>query len=212
MFFYQTDFDFTSKTKHLINQKFNYWYKNYFDHDIEYKTIRQLFTISSIVQELSVFLKTFDINFDYHNINAFISNYSTYTKTNPHVDVLHKGHNYLPIKSRFNVMVKGNPYDPMIWWEHFKFGNPNHIKQKFTYFGHEYESLSIPGSTVPQRLDYLGAHSCIKHNLLTPSAFVNTSIAHALELSPGPRLIISVQINKDIQDYCRSSTERITLS
>lgn len=202
MFFYQTDFDFTTKTKELIKYKFDHWYKNHFDHDAEYRTIKQLLTITSIGKELTVFLKNFGINFDYRNVNAFISNVNTYTKTNPHVDVLHKGHNYLPIKSRFNVMIKGNPQDPMIWWKHFEFGNPNHIKQKFAHFGNEYESLSIPGSTISERLEYLGSPSCIKNNLLTPSAFVNTSIAHALELSPEPRLIISVQINKDLQDYC----------
>jgi len=201
MLYHQTYFNFTEKTKSLIKQKFeNLWIKN-FDHDAEYVVLRNIFNISSIGKELRSFLKIYNIDLNYAGINTFISNTKTYTKTNPHIDVLHKD-NLLPIKSRFNIMILGNPNDPMIWWKNFTFGNPNHIKQKFAYFGNLYESLGVPGNTVQERLEYLGPPDSIKHNLLTPSAFVNTFSAHALEISPGPRLIISVPIDKHIYEYC----------
>lgn len=201
MLYHQTDFDFTEKTKSLIKQKFeNLWIKN-FDHDAEYVVLRNIFNISSIGKELRSFLKIYNIDLNYAGINTFISNTKTYTKTNPHIDVLHKD-NLLPIKSRFNIMISGNPNDPMIWWKNFTFGNPNHIKQKFACFGNLYESLGVPGKSIEERLEYLGPPDSIKHNLLTPSAFVNTFSAHALEISPGPRLIISVPIDKHIYEYC----------
>ena len=211
MHYFQTDFDFSDGTKKLIKKRFeNFWVKE-FEHDAEYATLKNIFDISSIGKELRTFLKSYDIDFKYGGVNAFISNTTSYTKTNPHVDVLHKD-NFLPIKSRFNVMILGNPNDPMIWWKDFTFGNPNHVKHKFSYFGKEYESLGVPGESIKERLEYLGAPSCIKHNLLTPSAFVNTFSAHALEISPGPRLIISVPIDKHIDQYYRSSMDRTTLS
>ena len=204
MFYSQTEFDFTEKTKNLIIKKFAHFFTENFEHDAEYKTLQFISEITPIGKELHTFLSKFKLNFNYSGINAFISNTSIYTLTNPHVDVLHKNMSFLPIKSRFNVMILGNKNDPMLWWDDFKFGNPNHVKSTFNYFGKKYESLGIPGDTIKERLDYLGRPSCIKSNLLSPSSFVNTYIAHALEISPVPRLIISVPIDKNIEEYCNN--------
>ena len=204
MYYFQTDFDLTEKTKSLVKQKFAKIWNTNFEHDAEYLILRDIFSIPTIGKELRSFLKVYNLDLQYAGVNTFVSNTKTYTKTNPHIDILHKK-TLLPIKSRFNIMILGDPNDPMLWWKSFTFGNPNHTKHKFTYFGNEYESLGVPGNTIEERLKYLGQPDIIKHNLLTPSAFINTFSAHALEISPGPRLILSIPIDKHIHQYCPKS-------
>lgn len=201
MYYLQTDFEFSTKTKNQIQKKFAHFFTKSFEHDAEYKTLKFVSEITPLGKELKDYLKKFNLNFNYAGINAFISNTKIYTKTSPHVDVLHRNNTFLPIRSRFNVMILGNRTDPMIWWKNFTFNNPNHIEKTFNYFGHEYRSLSVPGDNIQERLNYLGTPTFVKNNLLCSSAFVNTSIAHALEISPIPRLVISVPFDKNLEDY-----------
>jgi hypothetical protein len=204
MFYYKTDFEFTQRSINLITNLFSSRWSSNFSHDAEYNSMGVFeYGISPVNRELKLFLSKFNLNLNYAGINVFLSNLTEKTKTNPHIDVLHKTQNLLPIKSRFNVMILGNPNDPMFWWDKIKFGDPDHVEHTFTYSGHSYKSLGIPGDTVAERWQYLGHPSEIKQNLLTPSAFVNTNYAHSLELSPGPRLILSVPLDINIEDIKR---------
>jgi hypothetical protein len=198
---YQTNFNFSADTLNLIKSKYSKAFNKTFGHDTEYRISRNNAEWQPVFRELENFLHNYDIDLKYAGVNAFISNTSSPTQTNPHVDVLHRGKQLLPIKSRFNVMILGNPADPMLWWNNFQFGNPNHVRKTFMYNGHQYESLAIPGDDTESRLAFLGEPSEVKSNILTPSAFVNTSVAHGLQISSGPRLIISVAIDQYIQDY-----------
>ena len=58
----------------------------------------------------------------------------------------------------------------------------------------------IPGSNPDERWDYLGTPNTTKSNLLIPSAFVQTDCAHAVILSPEPRLIVTVALDKTIEE------------
>jgi hypothetical protein len=197
MFYHKTDFKFSQESIDLITNLFSDRWKENFSHDVEYGSLNAL---EIVYEELKLYLLNYNLNYDYAGISVFLSNLKEKTKTNPHIDILHKNKNRYPIKSRFNVMILGNPDDPMFWWNKMKFGDPDHVENTFTYFGKPYKSLGIPGDTVEERWQYLGAPTEIKQQLLTTSAFVNTFNAHALELSPGPRLIVSVPFDKHITD------------
>jgi len=201
MFYRKTDFEFSKQSKDLIVSLFSDRWKESFPHDVEYGSLKALGSdTNTIYEELNLFLLGYNLNCSYAGISIFLSNLREKTKTNPHIDILHKNKERLPISARFNIMILGNPNDPMFWWNKMKFGDPDHIENTFTYFGKPYRSLGIPGNTVEERWNYLGEPTEIKNNLLTPSSFVNTINAHALELSPGPRLIVSVPFDKNIED------------
>lgn len=201
MFYYKTDFEFTQRSLNLITNIFSSRWNRHFSHDAEYNSL-EIFehSISPVNRELKLFLSKFNLNLSYAGINVFLSNLTEKAKTNPHIDVLHKHQGRFPIKSRFNVMIMGNTNDPMFWWDKIKFGDPDHVENEFTYFNQPYKSLGIPGNTIEERWQYLGEPTEVKYNLLTTSSFVNTNYAHALELSPGPRLILSVPLDKNIED------------
>ena len=156
---------------------------------------------SPIEQELSDFLLPFGLDLKYAGINCFISNLSKFEITNPHVDILHRNKQLLPIKSRFNLMILGNSEDPMCWWNTLKYGDSKLEKKLFTYGSTFYESLAVPGDSIEERWQHLGTPTEIKTNLLAPSSFVNTNYAHALKLSAGPRLILSVPFDRYLDEY-----------
>lgn len=199
--YYQTDFEFSESAKKWARSQCNILWNKSFDHEAEYNIIQNSWQISPIGRELRLYLKKYNLNFNYAGINIFLSNTEHQTKTNPHIDVLHFREDRFPIKSRFNVMILGNTLDPMFWWKDFTYGNPNHInKTFFTDSGVPYKSLAVPGETVEERWNYLGEPTSIKSNLLVSGSFVNTFSAHALEISAGPRLIVSVAIDQYLED------------
>ena len=66
--------------------------------------------------------------------------------------------------------------------------------------GIEYISKSVIGNTMKERWNYLGEPTMIASNILTPSAFVKTDCVHTVTCSAGPRLIVTVALNKSIEE------------
>ena len=54
--------------------------------------------------------------------------------------------------------------------------------------------------TMEERWQCLGTPTEIKSNLLVPSAFVKTDCAHTVSVSAGPRLIVTVAIDKPLHE------------
>jgi len=61
-------------------------------------------------------------------------------------------------------------------------------------------SRSVPGATPDIRWTLLGKPDAEIRNLYNPSAFVRTNCAHTVSVSPGPRLIVTVALDKNIQE------------
>lgn len=171
MFYYQSDFEFSQKTKNLILSIYkNKWSKNFL-HDADYYALKNIWKLTDIGREIESFLSKFNLTLNYAGVNTFISNHNSTYKTNPHVDILHRNGEFLPIRSRFSIMVLGNPSDTFFWWDHVRYGDESLKKHTFNYWGKEYESLGISGDSVEGRWDYLGKPSLMASNILTPSAF-----------------------------------------
>jgi hypothetical protein len=156
---------------------------------------------SSIVgQELNAFLNQYGCNTDFGGINVFMC---TLGNPDPHIDTksdYHTGEVYR-IRSRLNVMVMGNTYDPLIWWGNFQYDDPRIEETKFLAPNErEYTNKSVPGSTTYGRYEFLGKPDCVARDVYTPSAFVKTDCAHTVHFTPGPRLIVTVALDKSIED------------
>ena len=157
---------------------------------------------SIIGHELNTYLKKYKCNTSYYGITTFISNTTDTYLGNPHVDT-RIDMNAVPsdIKSRLNVLVLGNPTDNMFWWNTMRYGDERMIDSSYKDLnGVEYISKSVPGNTMRERWDYLGEPTMIANNILTPSAFVKTDCAHTVTCSPGPRLILTIALNKSIEE------------
>jgi hypothetical protein len=215
MFYSTTNFDFSVKTKKLLLDYFSTKFQKNFPHaeaiEEEQPYKKFLWAKTSVGQELSVFLKKFNCNLDYFGITFFISNTAEYYIGNPHIDAIpdHKTNNsdsYLHdpktrIKSRFSVMVSGNPADPMYWWDFIPFGDPRLVVNEFQYLNNErYYSLNIPGSNTKERWKYLGQPTLIANEVWAPSAFIKTDCAHTVNCSPGPRLMVTVPLQKSVEE------------
>jgi hypothetical protein len=157
---------------------------------------------SIVGYELNNYLKQFDSNTSYYGITTFISNTTDTYLGNPHVDTRFDMQG-LPsmIKSRLNVLVLGNPSDNMFWWDTMSYGDERMIDSSYVDLnGIEYVSKSVPGNTMCERWDYLGKPTMTANNILTPSAFVKTDCVHTVTCSAGPRLILTVALNKSIEE------------
>ena len=107
----------------------------------------------------------------------------------------------VPIRTRFNIMIEGTIDDSMYWWKDISWGSDQLIQNQFTLrSGITYNSFSIPGDSPKERWDYMGEPSDKKDKLLNPSAFVRTDCTHTVNVSPGPRLIISVAFAETFDD------------
>lgn len=215
MFYSTIDFDFSVKTKKLLLDYFLVKFKINFPHaeaiEEEHPYKKFLWAKTAVGQELAVFLKKFNCNLDYHGINFFVSNTADYYIGNPHIDSIpdnqtNNSDAYLHasgsrIKSRFSVMVLGNSQDPMYWWDFMPFGDPRLVVNEFKYLNNErYYSLNIPGSDTKERWDYLGQPTFVADKVWAPSAFIKTDCAHTVNCSPGPRLMVTVPLQKSVEE------------
>jgi hypothetical protein len=205
MFYHSTDFDFSSTAKQWILARYAYRFADHFYHDLDanqfsYKS-QQQWTNSAAGKELLAFLAGYNLDSSYYGITAFISNASTWFLGNPHIDVKYdvcmREH---PIRSRFNVLVQGNSADKMYWWDHMHWGDSRLSRSQFRdLYNRAYTSISIPGDSVDARWQYLGTSSISQAHVLTPSAFIKTDCVHTVNVSPGPRLIVTVAFDKTIE-------------
>jgi hypothetical protein len=202
-FFHKTSFQFSKDAQQWISNRYEdrFNQKFYHDLDISQREFQKEWHSSLAGQELSNFLSKYNCDTDYYGINVFVSNMPYEIKSNPHMDAKFSQGNAYRIKSRFNVMVKGNPEDPMVWWGDMEYGDARLVDWKFhSLTGQEYISKSIPGHDPISRWEYLKDPTISVPNLLTPSAFVRTDCAHAVILSPEPRLIVTVALDKTIEE------------
>ena len=199
MFYYQTDFDFSPSAKQYIKNIYKHKFNQNYYHDLD--SSKLIDPISPPGREIIKFLSKYNLNIKYQGIMAFTSNSDTWFEGNPHVDIIRINGEQVPIRTRFNIMIEGNINDTMYWWKDISWGSDQLVQNKFTLrSGHSYDSYSIPGNSPKERWDYIGEPSDKKDKLLTPSAFVRTDCTHTVNVSAGPRLIISVAFAETFDD------------
>jgi hypothetical protein len=201
--YYQTNFSFSESAKQWIINRYQDQFNRKFFHDLDVTQyeFQNEWHNNIAGQELVSFLSKYNCDTSYYGISVFIGNMPYEIKSNPHMDVKFSQGNQYKIKTRFNVMVLGNPNDPMVWWDHIGYGDSRLVEYKFqSITGQEYSSMCIPGNDPVERWNYLGEPTNQCANLLTPSAFVKTDCAHAVILSAQPRLIVTVAIDKDLSE------------
>lgn len=215
MFYLKQTFDFSQETKKMLLHYFKNKFNKNFDHaeaiEEERPYKKWMWVHTSVGKELNTFLKNYNCDCSYYGISFFISNTTDFYIGNPHIDSRpdnwHNNHdNYLHspssvVKSRFSVMILGNPNDSIYWWQSMPFGDPRLVVNEFKYLNDQkYFSLNIPGSDTTSRWDYLGEPSLEAKDVWSPSAFIKTDCAHTVNCSPGPRLMVTVPLQKSIED------------
>ena len=204
MFYHQTDFNFSTTAREWILDRYQKKFKERFVHDLDseqYKN-RLIWRAGPVGKELLPFLSKFNCDDSYHGITAFISNSDHVHIGNPHIDTeFDLQGNPVKILSRFNVLVQGCADDTMVWWKDWQYHDTRLVNQLYHDLnGFPYVGKSIPGNSMEQRWETLGTPDATKKNLLLPSAFVRTDCAHTVTVSPGPRLIITVALEKSIEE------------
>ena len=215
-FYHSCDFDFSPEAKQWILARYSSRFDQDFFHDFD---ITQLNTASqddwqsSVVGgELNRYLATWGCDTRYYGIGVFVSNTGGRYWSNPHCDIRFKNGTQSEIKTRFNVMILGDSEDDMVWWPEFRYGDQRFVEQQFTALtGKQYTSRAVPGNTVAERWQWLGEPAVVEKNILTPSAFVRTDCVHAVILSPVPRLIVTVAIDRDLNELQPSNPNSPTL-
>ena len=203
--FYRTsDFKFSPDARQWILDRYSSRFDQNFYHDFDVtqmnSTSQQEWKTSVAGREIIEYLETCGCDCGYYGIGVFISNTDQIVRSNPHYDVRFKNGTQSRIKTRFNTRILGESADQMLWWSQFEYGDTRFIEQKFTALtGQQYTSRSVPGNTVEERLEWLGPPDVVESELLQPSAFVRTDCVHALVLSPVPRLIVTVAIDRDLE-------------
>jgi len=122
---------------------------------------------------------------------------------NPHIDFITSKEGVRNnVLSRFNVLILGNPLDTMHWWPTIVSDHPAlvDITRKNNQTGFEFKSKVVPGDTIQSRIDFLGTAPIIETNVASPSAFIKTDCVHSINLSAGPRLVVTVAFNKSLTD------------
>jgi hypothetical protein len=212
MYYLPTNFDLSDAARKFTLDQYQGRFKENFYHGedtLEFSPQRQAMWKTSIVgQEINGFLKQYGCDIHWGDILFFISNTKEPFLGNPHIDskleenkdtFTHNPNSR--IKTRFNIRILGNPLDNMTWWGHMEFGDPRLITHEFKYItGETYFSKNIPGDSMRERWDYLGEPTCVANNYLLPSAFVKTDCAHTVTCSPEPRLILTISLDKTIEE------------
>jgi hypothetical protein len=134
---------------------------------------------------------------------------------NPHIDFIPVPDNFvgkinstgpiklIGVKTRFNVFIFGNPTDEMAWWPDWASNDSRLQNTKFVDANNkQFIMPGIPGDTLESRWATLGEPAVKVKNLYdtSPSAFVRADCAHAVNVRPGPRLVITVGLNKTLEE------------
>jgi len=200
LLFHKTDFDFSQEAKDWILNRYKNHFNENFYHNLDWdqRKLQHEWREVSAGQELLNYLSQYNCDTSNLIITAHLANLENQGYGRPHVD----NENHKILKSRFNILIKGNPEDPMHWWTDFHHTDKRlySITQVSTRTGLPFTGLTMPGTTVAEKMEYLGPATAAESNLLTPSAFVRTDYVHTVHLSPGPRLVITVGFEKSIED------------
>ena len=206
MYFSKSSFKFSNNATGYILNKYASVFNTNFMHDLDinqyYGNNQAAWERSIVGYELNTYLKQYNCDTGYYGITAFISNTTDTYLGNPHVDTRFDLQGTpSKIKSRLNILVLGNSLDNMFWWDTMSYGDERMIDSSYVDLnGIEYVSKSVPGNTMRERWDYLGEPTMTVNNILTPSAFVKTDCVHTVTCSSGPRLIVTVALDKSIEE------------
>jgi hypothetical protein len=207
--FYRTsDFKFSPAARQWVLDRYCSRFDQNFFHDLDItqfnKTSQEEWKTSIAGREIIGYLESLGCDCDYYGIGVFVSNTEHVSHSNPHCDVRFRDKTQSRIKTRFNTMVLGNSQDEMMWWPEFGYGDSRFTESHFTSLtGQQYTSWCIPGNDSAERWNWLGEPPVRERPLVNTSALVKTDCVHALILSPGPRLIVTVAIDQDL-DQIRS--------
>jgi hypothetical protein len=214
-YYHKLDFDLSPAAKQWVVDRYrDKFTEKFYHHDDTKEFFSKQFQdewhASPVGEEISNFLKTY--NCDCELIYTFVCNRDEYYPGNPHIDIQCKSlfnsvlgtslTEEVVVKTRLNIMVLGNPNDEMVWWGDFHYKNP--LLKDVEYIdlstGHPFTCRNVPGATKEDRLKFVGTPDCVARNILTPSAFVKTDCAHTVNCSPVPRIIITVPLDKSIDE------------
>jgi hypothetical protein len=219
MFLYQqSDFSFSTKAKKWILGWYRGRFESTFSHDLDPNPLSPDATLawnsSPVYRELNSFLSKYKLDTNWCGITALVSNLKV-PFNNPHIDFIPVPKNFVGkinstgtfkvagVKSRFNVFVFGDPGDEMVWWPDWASDDSRLQQTKFIDADGKYFSMpGIPGDTPEARWAALGNPAVKVKNLYdpNPSAFVRADCAHAVNVSPGPRLLITVGLNASLEE------------
>jgi len=218
-FYHKLDFDLSPVARQWVIDRYASRFKEYFWHDADmtqvFDKIAQAEWITGPVgQELIPFLATYGCDTGFQGISAFISNTQEDYPGNPHLDIkVGEDLSQDIIKSRINIMILGDPNDEMVWWDWLSYGDTRLREAEYTTFlfdqERKFKCVNVPGDTKLERLEFLGEPTHRERNLLTPSAFVRTDCAHTANVSAGPRLIVTVPLDKTIEELLQASLENV---
>lgn len=204
MLYHKTNFDFSPKAKEWAISYYENHFKEHFFHNLEggQQSRQSEWRASPVGQEILNFLSTYNCDTSKLLISAHLCNSKESGYGKPHVDIINPNNESIVINTRFNVMILGNPADPMCWWTDIPY-NDNRLFETIQYNGRTgkpFKTITIPGESTKEKLNYLGKADVVESNLLTPSAFVRTDIVHTIFHSAGPRLVITVGFDKSIEE------------
>jgi hypothetical protein len=206
MYYKTSNFDFSAAARSWILNEFGRKFETHFLHDLDVEQFspewQNRWHASPAGREIVDFLRSQHLDTGLYGIGAFICNTTERYIGNPHVD---NGYSIdmkpFRIKSRLNVMVLGDYRDEMVWWPDWIYGDSRLVTLPFTDSqGNSYQGSAVPGNDPRERWAYLGEPGVRARNILTPSAFVKTDCAHTVVVNPGPRLIITVALDRDLKD------------
>lgn len=188
----ETEFEFSNKAITWIKQIHQPFFEsNTCYHDLFNIIGTDIFEQSIAGREIRSFLKKFNLNTAFTGICTFLSNHPEHYIGNPHIDYLNNRNSLYQIPYRFNIMILGNSNDRLFYWRNFD--QSKLIDHTFyNLYNKSYVSKAVPGDYPEQRWKYLGPPTDIVNNYLSKASFIKTSMAHTVEVSPGPRLIITV--------------------
>jgi hypothetical protein len=207
-FYHPLDFALSDIAKKWVIDRYADKFKTEFYHDADVTQVfseqaQQEWRSSPLGLEVQEFLDQYGLDTRFFGITAFVHNNSEPYPGNPHVDsVVDQDMNFTRLKTRLNIMVLGNPEDPMEWWDWMDFDDDRYVSADYTTIDaipFTYPK-SIPGATKQDKFKFLGAPTLSVKNALAPSSFVKTDCVHNVSLSPGPRLIVTVCFDKTIDE------------
>jgi hypothetical protein len=204
MLYQTTNFTFSKDAADWVIARYQDRFSKNFNHDLDAEQYtpgaQEEWHASPVGQELVPFLATYGLDTSYYGISAFISNSDKPFIGNPHIDTRFDADgNPSEIKSRFNIIVQGNPNDQMVWWHNWTYWDPRLHPETFELNGTKFKHRVLPGGEPNLRWELLGEPDFVSDNL-GPSAFVRTNCAHTVKVTAGPRLVVTVAFDKGIHE------------
>lgn len=188
----ETDFELSTKAINWVKQSHHIFFETrtcY--HDLLNVINTDIFEQSIVGKEVRLFLKKYNLDTKFTGINTFVSNHREYYIGNPHIDFLNVKNEIKQVPYRFNIMVLGNYTDKLFYWNNFD--QSKLVDHTFyNLYNKTFLSKAVPGNNPAERWKYLGPPTDIVNNYLIRPSFLRTDLAHTVEVSPGPRLIITV--------------------